>query len=94
MPLTNERDIVAQMEKILTELAHNRGHLERLRRQGMAYARERLTWDAKAQDTTQVLQWVLGRGPKPNFPPPKVRAAGISSPQQEAAPSARSTVSG
>ena len=49
VPLTNESDIVAQMEKILTELAHNRDLLERLRRQGMAYARECLTWDAKAE---------------------------------------------
>ena len=94
VPLTNERDIVARMEKILKELAHNRGHLEQLRRQGMAYARERLTWDAKAQDTSQVLQWVLGRGPKPNFPPPKVLAAGIGASQQEAAPPAKSPVSG
>ena len=60
------------MEKVLTELAHNRDHLERLRRQGMAYAQERLTWDAKAQDTTKVLHWALRRGPKPDFLPPKM----------------------
>ena len=48
------------MEEILTELAHNRDRIEQLRRQGMAYARERLTWDAKAQDTTKVLEWVVG----------------------------------
>ena len=29
VPLTNESDVVAQMEKILTELAHNRDRLER-----------------------------------------------------------------
>ena len=49
VPLTNESDFVAQMEKILTELAHNRDLLKRLRRQGMAYVRESLTWEAKAQ---------------------------------------------
>lgn len=70
VPLTNEVDIVAQMEKILTELAHNRDRLEQLRRQGMAYVQERLTWDAKAQSVTRVLHWVL-RGPKPDLPPPK-----------------------
>ena len=32
VPLTNENDIVAQMEKILTELAHNRDRLKQLRR--------------------------------------------------------------
>src|SRR5207249_273798 len=53
LPLTSESDIVAQMEKILTELAHNRGRLEQLRRQGIAYVQERLTWDAKAQSVTR-----------------------------------------
>jgi glycosyltransferase involved in cell wall biosynthesis len=72
VPLTNESDIVAQIERILTELSHNRNQLDRLRRQGVAYARERLTWDAKAQDTTRVLHWVLGQGPKPDLLPPKM----------------------
>ena len=69
VPLTNENDFVTKMESILTELAGNRDLLEDLRRQGMAYAKERLTWEAKAQDTTSVLHWVLGRGPKPDFLP-------------------------
>jgi glycosyltransferase involved in cell wall biosynthesis len=71
VPLTNEIDVVAQMEKILTELAHNRDRLEQLRRQGMAYVQKRLTWDAKAQTVTRVLHWVLRRGPKPDLPPPR-----------------------
>src|SRR5438477_4637852 len=70
--LTTENDIVAQMEKILTDLAHNRDRLEQLRRQGMAYVRECLTWDAKAQAVTRVLHWVVRRGPKPDLPPPKM----------------------
>ena len=70
--LTTENDIVAQIEKILTELAQNRDRLEQLRRQGMAYVRECLTWDAKAQSVTRVLDWVVGRGPKPDLPPPKM----------------------
>jgi glycosyltransferase involved in cell wall biosynthesis len=70
--LTNESDMVSQMEKILTGLATDRDLLNRLRRQGMAYARERLTWDAKAQSTTRVLDWVVRRAPKPDLPPPKV----------------------
>jgi len=72
VPLTNEIDIVAQMEKILTELAYNRDRLEQLRRQGMAYARERLTWEAKAQSVTGVLNWAVRRGPKPDLPAPKM----------------------
>jgi glycosyltransferase involved in cell wall biosynthesis len=72
VPLTNESEIVAQIEKILTDLAQDRELLNRLRQQGMAYAREQLTWDAKAQRTTQVLSWVVRRGPKPALSPPKV----------------------
>jgi hypothetical protein len=69
------------MEKILTELAHNRDRLERLRRQGMAYVRECLTWEAKAQATTRILHWAVRQGPKPDFPPPKILAAGVGSTQ-------------
>jgi glycosyltransferase involved in cell wall biosynthesis len=70
--LTNESDVVLQMEKVLKELVHDRNLLKRLRRQGMSYAQERLTWDAKAQDTSRVLQWVVRRGPKPELLPPKI----------------------
>ena len=72
VPLTNESDIVEQMEKILTELAHDRVRLEGLRRQGMSYVRDSLSWEAKAQATTRVLHWVLRRGPKPELTPPKM----------------------
>jgi glycosyltransferase involved in cell wall biosynthesis len=71
VPLTNENDIAAQIEKVLIELDQNRDHLQQLRRQGMAYVRECLTWDAKARATTRILQWAAGRCPKPDMPPPK-----------------------
>jgi glycosyltransferase involved in cell wall biosynthesis len=71
VPLTNENDIVSRIEKILADLASNRDLLYRLRRQGMTYARECLTWDAKAQATTQVLNWAARRGVKPRLVPPK-----------------------
>jgi glycosyltransferase involved in cell wall biosynthesis len=92
VPLTNESDFVAQMEKILAELVHNPSLLGRLRQQGMSYARERLTWEAKAQDTTKVLNWALQRGPKPDFLPPKMLGAGIGFSGQIAAPDASSHV--
>jgi len=78
--LTNESDVVSQMEKILADLAQNREHLERLRQQGTHYAREYLTWDAKAQVVTRIVDWAMGRGPRPDLPPPKALAAGIGSP--------------
>jgi glycosyltransferase involved in cell wall biosynthesis len=77
--LTNEDDFVSQMEVVLTELAHNPDRLKQLRRQGMAYARESLTWDSKAKAVTRVLNWVLQRGPKPDFPPPKILGANVGS---------------
>jgi glycosyltransferase involved in cell wall biosynthesis len=70
VPLTNESDLVSQMEKILMSLAQDRNLLNRLREQGNAYAREHLTWDAKAQRITQVLNWAVRRSPKPYLPPP------------------------
>jgi glycosyltransferase involved in cell wall biosynthesis len=72
VPLTNESEFVSQMKAILTELAGNRELLDRLRQQGMTYVRECLTWDAKAERTTRVLNWVVRRGPKPDLPPPKM----------------------
>ena len=72
VPLTNEGDIVSQMEKILAGLERDRDLLNRLRQHGMAYARECLTWDAKAQSTTRVLTWAVGRGLKPDLVPPKM----------------------
>src|SRR5437867_1315743 len=71
VPLSNETEFVSKMETILTDLASNRELLNRLRQQGMSYARECLTWDAKAERTTRVLNWVSGQGPKPDLPPPK-----------------------
>jgi glycosyltransferase involved in cell wall biosynthesis len=72
VPLTNEHDVVLQIERILAKLARDSGLLERLRQQGMRYARECLSWDQKAQIVTQVLRWVVGQGPKPDLPPPKM----------------------
>jgi glycosyltransferase involved in cell wall biosynthesis len=79
VPLTNEDDVVVQIEKILTELAHNPDQLERLRREGVAYVRQNLTWDVKAQIVSRIVDWALGRGPKPVLPPPKELSAGANS---------------
>jgi glycosyltransferase involved in cell wall biosynthesis len=70
VPVTNEGEFVVHLERVLAELAKDRDRLERLRRQGIAYARQRLTWEGKARDTTKVLNWVLKRSPKPDLLPP------------------------
>jgi glycosyltransferase involved in cell wall biosynthesis len=77
--LTDENDVVSQIEKILADLTHDRNLLSRLRQQGMSYAQEYLTWEAKAQTVTRVINWVVARGPKPDLPPPKALAAGVRS---------------
>jgi glycosyltransferase involved in cell wall biosynthesis len=71
VPLTNEPDMISRIERILSDLAENRELLNRLRQQGIRHARERLTWTAKAHSTSSVLEWALGRGAKPDLPPPK-----------------------
>jgi len=81
VPLTNESDVMVHLEKALTDLAHDRALLKQLRQNGMTYAREHLTWEAKAQDVTRVLQWVLQRGPKPHFVPPKRLTASAAASQ-------------
>jgi glycosyltransferase involved in cell wall biosynthesis len=81
--LTNEGDVVSQLEAVLAELVSDRDRLDRMRQQGMSYAKDFLTWDAKAQIVTRIMNWVLARGPKPNLQPPKALAVGVGSPRQE-----------
>lgn len=71
VPLTNEGEMISEIGKILVDLSENRNLLSRLRQEGMSYARESLTWEAKAQSTTRVLAWAVGRGQKPDLVPPK-----------------------
>lgn len=70
VPLTNEEDVVVQIEKVLAKLSDDPALLERLRKQGMRYARESLSWDGKAKMTTQILTWATGQGAKPDLRPP------------------------
>jgi glycosyltransferase involved in cell wall biosynthesis len=70
LPLIDEGDLVSRLEAVLTHLSDDRNHLETLRRQGMAHAREHLTWDGKARLMSRILLWVVGRGAKPMLRPP------------------------
>lgn len=75
--LTNEQEMVSQIEKSLWQLAHDRTHLAELQVAGMQYAKERLSWAGKAKIVTEVLRWAVGDGPKPNLPPAKAASRGI-----------------
>jgi len=71
VPLTSEDDVVLQIDEILGKLARDPDVVDRLRRQGMRYARECLSWERKAQVTSQILAWAVGQGPKPDLLPPQ-----------------------
>jgi glycosyltransferase involved in cell wall biosynthesis len=67
VPLTNEDDVVLQIERVLATLARDPVLVGRLRQQGMRYAREHLSWDGKAQTMTKILNWAVGKGRKPDL---------------------------
>jgi glycosyltransferase involved in cell wall biosynthesis len=71
VPLTNEEDVVLQIERVLMKLARDPGLVDRMRQRGMRYARECLSWDAKAKIVTEILTWVVAQGPKPDLLPPE-----------------------
>lgn len=70
--LTDEADVVSQIEQVLGQLEENRDTLQRLQEQAVSYAREYLSWDAKAQTLTSIMHWALRLGHKPDLPPPKM----------------------
>ncbi len=72
VPLTNESEVVSEMERILGDLVEDQDLLNRLGLQAMSYARECLTWEAKAQSVTRIMHWVMGQASRPDLPPPKV----------------------
>jgi glycosyltransferase involved in cell wall biosynthesis len=74
--LTNEADVVSQIEQVLLSFTREGDRLDKLRHKGLSFAREHLTWDAKAQTITSIICWVLQQGPKPNLPPPKMLRVG------------------
>jgi glycosyltransferase involved in cell wall biosynthesis len=78
VPLTNEEDVVLQIEKVLAKLSDDPALLKGLREQGMRYARERLSWDGKAEMMTQILTWARGQGAKPDLRPDMVTPRNIT----------------
>ena len=68
-----------QIERVLAKLSDDPALLKGLREQGMRYARERLSWDAKAEMMTQILTWATGQGAKPDLRPDMVTARNVAS---------------
>jgi glycosyltransferase involved in cell wall biosynthesis len=67
IPLGSRESVVAAYERLLASLAEDRSELAAI---GLR-ARERVlnwfTWGRKADQVARVYDWVLGRGPKPDF---------------------------
>ena len=69
--LDNEIKMVEEIESVLERLSSDRDQLEELRQNGLAYARESLTWESKARMLTKILLWATRTHPKPSSTPPK-----------------------
>jgi glycosyltransferase involved in cell wall biosynthesis len=70
IPMSNEDEMISEIEFVLRNLAQDRNQLNSLSERGMAYVREHLTWDRKVRVMTDILLWATGRGPKPKLQPP------------------------
>jgi glycosyltransferase involved in cell wall biosynthesis len=71
VPLTSPDDVVSHLERVLAELEGNPALRRQMSEAGIRHAREHLSWDGKAQTVSRVLTWAVGRGPKPDLPPPR-----------------------
>jgi glycosyltransferase involved in cell wall biosynthesis len=71
IPMLSEEQMIADIESVLKKLEQDRAQLTSLRERGMAYARNTLTYEAKACAMTQIALWAMGRGPKPALEPPR-----------------------
>lgn len=72
IPLVSPDGVVSAITAILSRLHADRRLLFELSRAGVHYARERLTWDAKASTVSEILAWAAGLGAKPAVPLPSL----------------------
>jgi glycosyltransferase involved in cell wall biosynthesis len=73
LAVSTEAEMASAIQDVLQHLVENPSRLEALRHRGMAYARENLTYDARARVITDVLLWAMGRRTKPTLLPPSLR---------------------
>lgn len=78
--LTDDADMVQKIQGVLQTLSDDPARLETLRQRGMAYARESLTYDARARVITDVLLWALGREARPALHPPSRAVTALGQP--------------
>jgi glycosyltransferase involved in cell wall biosynthesis len=67
IPMGTRQQIIERLRHILGRLAEHPEEIDAKSEPAYRRAFEQFTWDAKAQQTLQVYEWVLGRAEKPNF---------------------------
>jgi glycosyltransferase involved in cell wall biosynthesis len=67
VPLGNRQELTRSFADALERLVADDDEIDRLGAAAHEHAMNFYTWDAKARKTLDVYQWVLGRGPRPDF---------------------------
>ena len=70
IPMGNREAIVSAMRTAVLKFVDDPGKLHAMSNAAMNEARERFSWQKKAQDDIRVYQWLLGRSPRPELCPP------------------------
>jgi glycosyltransferase involved in cell wall biosynthesis len=70
IPMVSAEQMVSEIDSVLKQLATDSLLVENMRRRAMAYAREVLTYDARARVLTNIAMWAIGRGARPTLLPP------------------------
>ena len=71
IPIGTREQVIARTRERLTELANDPARIDQLAARALERVGEEFTWPRKAERMARVYDWVLGRGPKPDFAPPK-----------------------
>jgi glycosyltransferase involved in cell wall biosynthesis len=66
----SREQIVQRLREVLTKAVASPAVIEQKSKLAYRRAHEQFTWSAKVKQTLAVYDWVLGRGPKPEFPMP------------------------
>jgi glycosyltransferase involved in cell wall biosynthesis len=60
-----------RIKEILESLERQPELLSLMAREGQRFAREELSWESKAAKMTSIINWTLGRGPRPSLTAPR-----------------------
>jgi len=70
IPIGTRAEIVERLRAELTRLAADPKRIDTMSERAIERVERELTWERKAQQMARIYDWVLGRGPKPELPPP------------------------